>query len=255
MRARGRSAHLRRMLLAVMLAGGLLAAPLLEGPATAFGAWAAAHPAPGQTSPRKTAPVKLPTSSGEPAAKQPKKLTVAEQPDRRTRYSSTRYNADHTFTTMASIHPINYRVRNSGWEPIDNNLVSSKEKRYAFQDGANSFQTLFKDQLTDDFLRWMVDGESVTMTLQGASKARASTKGSSIGYQGALPHVDARYNLLGDGLEEVLTLNDGQAPSSFTFLLKAPNGTTASQQTDGTWAFMIPGHAPASFWLKAPYAY
>jgi len=242
------------MLLAAMLASGLLAAPLLQGPSTAFGAWAAAHPLT-RASGRTTAPVKLPPSSGEPAATQPKKLTLGEQPDRRTRYSSTRYNADHTFTTTSSIHPLNYRVRNGGWEAIDNNLVSSKEKGYAFQDGANSFQTLFKDQLTDDYLRWMVDGESVTMTLQGASRAKATTKGSSIGYQDALPHVDANYNLLGDGLEEVLTLKDGQAPSSYTFLLKAPKGATASQQADGSWVFVIPGRAPASFWLKAPYAY
>ena len=93
------------------------------------------------------------------------------------------------------------------------------------------------------------------MTLEGASKAKATTKGSSIGYQGALPHLDASYTLLGDGLEEVLTLNDASAPSSFTFLLKTPKGTTARQQADGSWVFVIPGHAPASFWLKAPYAY
>ena len=120
-------------------------------------AWAAAHPPPSQASGNKTAPVKLPASSSEPAAKQLKKLSVGEQADRRTRYSSTRYNANHTFTTTSSIHPIHYRVHNGAWEPIDHNLVSSKEKGYAFQDGANSFQTLFRDHLTDDFLRWMVD--------------------------------------------------------------------------------------------------
>lgn len=238
-----------------MLAGGVLAGPLLQGPSPVFAAWAAAHPPASQASGHNTVPVKLPASSGEPAAKQPKKLTVGEQPDRRTRYSSTRYNADHTFTTTTSIHPINYRVRNGGWEPIDNSLTSSKEKGYAYQNRANSWQTIFKDQLGDEYLRWMVDGQAVTMTLQGASKAKATTKGSTIGYQDALPHLDATYNVLGDGLEEVLTLKDAQAPSSFTFLLKAPKGTVATQQPDGSWVFVIPGHAPGSFWLKAPYAY
>jgi len=252
---KAKGAHLRRMLLAAMLAGGLLAAPLLQGPSTAFGAWAAAHPPPSQASGPKSAPVKLPTSSGEPAATQPKKLTVGEQADRRTRYSTTRYNPDHTFTTTISSHPVNYRARNGGWEPIDSTLVSAKEKGYAYQNRANSWQTLFKDQLGDEYLRWMVDGQSVSMTLQGASKAKATTKGSTIGYQDALPHLDAAYNVLGDGMEEVLTLKDGQAPSSFTFLLKAPEGTTATEQPDGSWVFVIPGHAPGSFWLKAPYAY
>ena len=73
-----------------------------------------------------------------------------------------------------------------------------------------------------DYLRWTVDGQSVTMTLGDASKAKATTKGSMIGYRDALPYLDATYNVLGDGLEEVLMLKDGQAPSSFTFLLKGP---------------------------------
>src|SRR5215471_15034851 len=242
------------MLLAVALAAGLQAGPFLEGPSSAFAASAAAHP-PGQANLRTPAPVKLPPSSGEPAAKQPKKLSIGEQPERRTRYSSTRYDANHTFTTTTSTQPVNYRVRNGGWEPIDSTLVSTKEKGYAYQNRANSWQTLFKDQLGDEYLRWMVDGQSVSMTLQGASKAKATTRGSTIGYHDALPHMDATYNVLGDGLEEVLTLKDGQAPSSFTFVLKAPEGTTATEQPDGSWVFVIPGHAPASFWLKAPYAY
>jgi RHS repeat-associated protein len=242
------------MIASLLLAAGLLAAPVLQGPATAFAAWAAANPI--NPPSRGPAPVKLPASSGEPAAKQPKKLTVGEQADRRTRFSTTRYNADHTFTTTTSIHPLNYKVRNGGFAPIDNTLVTGKEKGYAFQDGANSFSTLFKDQLGDDYLRWMVDGQSVTLTLQGASKAaKAQTTGSTISYKGALAHVDANYTLLGDGLEEVLTLLDPAAPSSFTFTLKAPQGTTLRQMANGSWAFVIPGHAPVSFWLKPPYAY
>src|SRR5215831_14507690 len=100
------------MIASLLLAAGLLAAPVLQGPATAFAAWAAANPI--NPPSRGPAPVKPPASSGEPAAKQPKKLTVGEQADRRTRFSSTRYNADHTFTTTTSIHPLNYKVRNGG---------------------------------------------------------------------------------------------------------------------------------------------
>ena len=250
MKGKAASAHLRRTLLAATLAGVVVGAQL---PASSSG-FAAPRP-PTQAGARTTAPVKLPPSSGEPAAKQPKKLTVGEQPDRRTRHSSTRYNADHTFTTTISIHPVNYWVRNGGWEAIDSTLVSTKEKGYAYQNRANSWQTLFKDQLGDDYLRWMVDGQAVSMTLQGASRTKATTKGSTIGYQDALPHLDATYNVLGNGLDEVLTLKDGKAPRNFQFLLKTPEATTASQQPDGSWVFVLPGHAPGSFWLKAPYAY
>jgi hypothetical protein len=66
--------------------------------------------------------------------------------------------------------------------------------------------------------------------------------------------VNASYNVVGEGLEEILEMQDASAQSSFQFLLKTPIGTTASQQ-DGSWAFALPGRAPASFWLQAPFAY
>ena len=93
------------------------------------------------------------------------------------------------------------------------------------------------------------------MSLQGASAAQATTKGSTIRYPGALPHVNATYSVLGDGLEEVLELQDAGAQASFQFLLKAPKETAAEEQPDGSWVFVLPGHAPSSFWLKPPYAY
>src|SRR5262245_40199264 len=249
-RNRAASRHVRRLWLAIAMVSVVLAA-LLQGPSSVFAMALPVRPPTGHTA----APVKLPPSSGEPAPEQPKKLSVGEQPDRRTRYSSTRYNADHTFTTTTSIHPVNYRVRNGGWQPIDNTLVSSGEKGYAYQNGANSFQAQFKSQLGDDYLRWVVDGQAVSMSLQGGSHAQATTKGSGIQYPGALAHVNASYNVVGEGLEEVLELQDASAQSSFQFLLKTPKGTTASQQGDGSWAFALPGRAPASFWLKAPFAY
>ena len=76
MKGKAASAHLKRILLSVALAAGLLAGPFLQGPSSAFAASAAAHPAPGRANLRTPAPVKLPPSSGEPAAKQPKKLLI-----------------------------------------------------------------------------------------------------------------------------------------------------------------------------------
>jgi TGF-beta propeptide len=225
-------------------------ATVLQGPASAFAATNPVRLPAGHS----TAPVKLPASSGEPASKQPRKLPVGEQPDLRTRFSSTRYNADHSFTTSTSIHPVNYRTA-GGWQPIDNTLGSTRQSGYAYQNRANSFQAQFKSQMGDAYLRWVVDGQAVSMSLEGASRAPASTKGSTIRYQGALPHVNATYSVLGDGLEEVLELQDASAQAGFQFLLKTPKVTTARQQPDGSWAFALPGRAPVSFGLKAPYAY
>ena len=235
------------------LAAGMLSAILstvLQASSSVFAITNPVRPPAGHA----TAPVKLPASSGEPASRQPKKLSVGEQPDLRTRYSSTRYNADHSFTTSTSVHPVNYRATNGGWQPVDSTLIASNQGGYAWQNRANSFQAQFKGQLGDDYLRWVVDGQAVSMSLQGGAPARASVKGSTIRYPGALPRVNATYSVLGDGLEEVLELQDASAQSSFQFQLKTPKGTSARQQGDGSWVFALPGRAPGSFWLKAPYA-
>src|SRR5215469_4949265 len=218
-----RSGRKKRLWLAVAALSAVLTA-LLQAPSSVYAATNPIRP----PASHSAAPVKLPPASGEPAAKQPRKLPVGEQPDRRTRFSSTRFNADHTFTTTTSVHPVNYRVANGGWQPIDNSLGTSRQKGYAYQNGANSFQAQFKSQLGDDYLRWVVDGQPVSMSLQGASRAQGTTKGSSIQYPSALTHVNASYNVVGEGLEEVLELRDANAQSSFQFLLKTPKGTTAS---------------------------
>src|SRR5215469_7342157 len=139
--------HVRRPWLAIVLVSAVLAT-LLQGPSSVF---AATNPVrlPVRHGP---APVKLPPSSGEPATTQPKRPSVGEQPDRRTRFSSTRYNADHTFTTSTSLHPVNYRAANGVLQPIDSTLVSSSQSGYAYQNRANNFQAQFKSQLGDDYL-------------------------------------------------------------------------------------------------------
>jgi hypothetical protein len=250
-RCRLLSVRVNRLLLAIITVCAALAAPL-QGPASVFAATSPVRPPGGHVAP---APVKLPPSSGEPVTRQPNRPSVGEQPDRRTRYSTTRYNADHSFTTSTSVHPVNYRMASGGWQPIDNTLVPSRTGGYAYQNGANSFQAQFESQLGDDYLRWLQDGQAVSMSLQGASHAQATVEGSSIRYPGALPHVNATYTVLGDGLEEVLELQDASVQSSFQFRLKAPKGTSASEQADGSWVFALPGRAPGSFWLRPPYTY
>src|SRR5207302_11447676 len=98
------SGNMKRLWLAIAVVGAVITS-LLQAPASVYAATNPVRPATAQG----PAPVKLPASSGEPAARQPKQPVVGEQPERRTRFSSTRYNADHTFTTTTSVHPLNYR--------------------------------------------------------------------------------------------------------------------------------------------------
>ena len=244
------SRHVRRLWLAIAMMSMVLAA-LLQGPSSVFAATVPVRPPAGHAA----APVKLPPSSGEPAAKQPPHLTVGEQPDRRTRTSTTRYNADHTFTTTVYDSPINYRDRLGHWQQIDSTLGSTSVKAYSYQNRANSFQAQFKQTLGDDYFRLVTDGQPVSLSLAGASHATASVKGASIEYANALPHVTARYNVGSEAVEETLVLQDRSAATSYRFLLKTPAGTTVEQLVDGGWGFRIPGRAQPSFYLTSPIAY
>src|SRR5215472_7033632 len=82
-----RAASGRAALWLAMAAVGAVLAGLLQEPASVYAATNPVRPPASHT----PAPVKLPPSSGEPAPKQPKKLLVGDQPDLRTRFSSTRY--------------------------------------------------------------------------------------------------------------------------------------------------------------------
>jgi hypothetical protein len=82
--------------------------------------------------------------------------------------SRTVENADGSRT--ASLYPgrVNYRDHAGQWQEIDASLVPSDTPGYALSTKANSFRASFKDTLADDFLRFDVEGQPYTLSLQGA---------------------------------------------------------------------------------------
>src|SRR5207248_4488010 len=117
------------------------------------------------------------------------------------------------------------------------------------------FQARFKQTLGDDFLQLVTDRQPVSLSLLGASRASSTVKGSGIEYANALPHVNARYDVGSEAVEETLELQDAGAASSFRSLLKAPAGTTAERMRDGSWGFRSPGRAQPAFFLTTPVAF
>jgi Bacterial Ig domain/Disaggregatase related repeat/TGF-beta propeptide len=180
---------------------------------------------------------------------------VGEQPELRTRTSNTTYNADHTFTATVSSHPLNYRDSHGTWQPIDSTLIASSQKGYAYQNRANVFRAYFAQRSGGDLLGLDVDGQRVTLSLGGAAQAAARVSGSSIQYANALPGVTARFQVGADSVEQALELADRSAPASFQLLLKAPAGSTAEHEPDGSWAFHLAGSADAAFSLTPPVAF
>jgi RHS repeat-associated protein len=185
----------------------------------------------------------------------PPPLPVGELSAKRTRTSTTQYNANHTFTTTVYDSSVNYLDRQGRWQRIDSTLGSTSARGYAYQNRANNFQTQFKQTLGDDAFRLVTDGQPVSFSLAGASQANAIVKGTSVEYANALSHVTAHYDVGAQAVEETLVLQDRSAASTFRFLMKAPAGTTTRQQPDGSWAFRIPGHGQTSFALTPPIAY
>jgi len=242
----------RPAVLAILVALGLIVEPLLP---PAFGVQVKPLVASSRATAEAASIPAPPKQSSPPHATQPKPLKVGELPDRRTRTSVTHFNADHTFTTTAYGHSVNYREPHGGWQPIDSTLVSTKEKGYAYENHADSFRTYFKQTLGDDYVRLVLDGQALSFSLTGGAPVAAAVKGSSIQYAGALPHVTARYDVGPDSVEETLVLQDRTAPGSYRFRLEAPAQTRAERRQDGSWAFRVPGRAQPSFFLTAPFAY
>src|SRR5215831_8306651 len=185
----------------------------------------------------------------------PPPLRVGEQADRRTGTSVTRFNADHTFTTTVYAAPVNYLDSHGRWQPIDSTLGPSTAKGYAYQNRANAFTVRFKDTLGPDHLQLVTGGAAVGVSLAGATRAAATVRGSSVEYPGALPHVNLRYDVGAEAVEETLVLADRVAPATYQFELSTPGGTTVTQLPDGDWAFHLPGSPGQSFALTPPVVY
>ena len=70
----------------------------------------------------------------------------------RTASSRTFDNHDGTYTTSAYSGPIQYRDDQGRFQPISSALVASGETGYAYENEANSFRALFRQQTGADYL-------------------------------------------------------------------------------------------------------
>jgi RHS repeat-associated protein len=173
----------------------------------------------------------------------------------RTASSRTFDNHDGTYTTTGYSGPIHYRDTQGAWRPISSALVPSDAQGYAYENEANRFRALFKQQLGPDFLGLETGGGRFTLSAQDASASTAQPRARGISYPGAFSGVDLRYELLPDGLKETLRLANAQAPTSYHFTLSPPAGVHihAVAREDGSWAFYMAPHARPVFVLEAPW--
>jgi RHS repeat-associated protein len=177
-----------------------------------------------------------------------------ELPERRTQKSVTYLNSDGSFTTSLYAQPVNYRDRQGHWQPINSKLVPAEKPGYAYRNGANSFEALFKGKTGPGYLRLEVGGIPLDVSLEGAAESTAAVDGNEIVYPKVLDGVGLRYALAPDGLKETLTLPDAGAPTRYSFTLKPPASAplSAKRLGNGAWAFVVPGHAGPLFEIAPP---
>lgn len=180
----------------------------------------------------------------------------SELVQQRTETSRTFDNHDGTFSTSLYSGPVHFRNSQGDWQPISSALVSSGEAGYAYENEANRFRALFKQQLGNNYLAVESGGGRFKVSLQNAAQVDAQTRARGLIYPGVFPGVSLRYDLQPDGVKETLLLANARAPLSYRFVLTPPDGSRmhAAQQDDGSWAFYMAPHARPVFVIDAPFA-
>ena len=173
----------------------------------------------------------------------------------RTASSKTFRNDDGSFTTSVYTGPVHFR-EGGLWEEIDTKLVAADSPAFAYRNAAAAFRALFKDELGDDFMRFVVGGRAFDFTLDAAGAGPSQRSRSGLAYWGAFPGVDVAYDVVPDGVKETLALADSHVPTHYRFYLETADADTVTvERTDtGGWAFTEQGGEEPLFVLDPPYA-
>jgi RHS repeat-associated protein len=155
---------------------------------------------------------------------------ATELPDLRTADSRTFQTPDGNRIAQLFPAPVNYRDANNAWQPIDNTLVSGSNQ--SVHNKANAFSATLPYRIGRDAVTVDADGHSVSFTLLGADGV-ATTDGTSVRYDNAMPHVNVAYDVLNDRLRETLSLSDPTAPTTYVFALKLSNDLTTTPNDRG----------------------
>jgi RHS repeat-associated protein len=172
-----------------------------------------------------------------------------EVPGLRTAKSDTFVNSHGLHTTRIFSVPVNFRDAQGKFQAINDALVSSGTG--GFRNKANAYALSLPGQLQSGAVQVSKSGAWISMDLLGAHGAPAIA-GNVADYKGALPGVTDSYAALSSTVKESLVLSNASAPSSFSYLLKASSGLTATTSPSGGIVFRD-GARKVVFVLAAPF--
>ncbi|MCX6811321.1 MAG: hypothetical protein NT039_01335, partial [Candidatus Berkelbacteria bacterium] len=183
-----------------------------------------------------------------------------EWQSKRTANSKTFVNANGSITTKIYPSPIHYYkngILSKGWEEIDNNLKISDSPLGLFGEkylvnGANSFQTSYKDNASGEYFKFNIDGAEINFSLKETRNPVTSAKTpfdqialksvlaryqkNKVTYSQIKPGVNLTQYVLSDRVKEEITLNRYLESNVLVLSFSADN-LTWTKMSDGRIVF------------------
>jgi hypothetical protein len=157
--------------------------------------------------------------------------TVRELSQLRNEYSDTYLLSDGTRSVKIYPQPINYKAPDGSWQPVNEKLVERSPGHWS-PIASQVSVSLPNDPAAGPAT--IGDGSSaLSFQLQGANHTAGTAKGSRRSYASILPGVAATYTAGPKALRETLTLENNQAPTSYTYNLTLAPGMRAHKTAGG----------------------
>jgi RHS repeat-associated protein len=189
---------------------------------------------------------------GPPAGPHAEKKSRTEIVGLRTRTSNT-YSIGQL--NEADIYPgsINYQDSRGSWRPIDNSLVPSRRKGYAYTNAANRYTVDLPPDLGSGPVRFAVGSDWLEFSLSG-SAGKGGVSADTDTFVNALPGVSLSFSARNDAMKETLTLESISAGNSFTYDMRMAAGLRATPNAQGGIDFVNEA-SQTQFAFLAPYMF
>ncbi|ALG06950.1 hypothetical protein AOZ06_08455 [Kibdelosporangium phytohabitans] len=153
--------------------------------------------------------------------------TSRELPERRTRHERTYENTDGTETTEFAQEPINYRLPDGSWQPVDSTLVPHESG--GWRNRADQVGVMVGKATGDSDVARLDLGEGQTLGfgVAEANPVQGTVSGNTVTYKGVRPDADLSLEVRPGLVKENLILHSAKAPRSWLFPLST-NGLSAS---------------------------
>lgn len=174
---------------------------------------------------------------------------------KRTPNSKTYKVGEKEYKTEVFQDPIHYVNEKDELVDIDNTLVQSADKDFAFENRANSLKVRFAGKSGEKKLGQLQQQEfSIKWYLLDGKEAAGNTSRNTITYSGIKESADLRYVIEGSTLKEDIILNSSDAPSEFKFILNLKN-LDYEVQADGSINFVEPRNGAVVWVMPKPFMY